>query len=177
MAREEKVKAVEELAGLLSQSELVVVTDYRGLTVSDLAKLRGRLRQQGVEYRVTKNTLTGLAAEKVGKQALKQVLVGPTAIAFGGQDMAALSKVLGEFERTSKVFKVRGGLLGQERVLAATEVAYLATLPSKAQLIAQVMAGFQSPIAGLVGVLSGVLGGLVGTLEARRVQLEQQGAA
>lgn len=177
MAREEKVKAVEELAKMLSQSELVVVTDYRGLTVTDLAKLRGRLRLLGVEYKVAKNTLLGFAAEKVGKQALKQVLVGPTAITYGGHDMAALSKALGEFERTSKVFKVKGGLLGQQRVLAAAEVAYLATLPSKEQLIAQVMAGFQAPIAGFVGVLSGVLGGLVGTLEARRVQLEEQGAA
>lgn len=177
MAREQKVKAVEELAGMLSQSELVVVTDYRGLTVSELAQLRGRLRALGAEYRVAKNTLLGFAADKVGKQALKQMLVGPTAIAFGGQDMAALSKALGDFERTSKVFKVKGGLLGQQRVLVAAEVSSLAALPSKEQLIAQVMAGFQSPIAGFVGVLGGVLGGLVGTLEARRIQLEEQGVA
>jgi len=166
---------VEELGEKLSKSNLVVLTDYRGMTVADIASLRRKLRDMGVEYRVAKNTLLNLAAEKAGKTALKSALVGPTAVAFGDGDVAALARALGEFERTSKVFKVKAGLLGH-RLLAPNEVAGLGTLPSRDVLLSQVVAGIQSPIAGLVGTLGGVLSGLVGTLEARRQQLEEREA-
>lgn len=175
-ARPEKVREVEELSDLLSRSNLVVLTDYRGLTVADMASLRRRLRGQGVEYRVAKNTLTSFAAEKAGKAGLKGSLVGPTAIAFVAGEESAAAKALSDFERGSKVFKIKGGMLGQ-RLLAAGDVGTLANMPPRPVLLSQVVAGFQSPIAGVVGVLGGVLGGLVGTLEARRRQLEEQGAA
>ncbi len=177
MAREEKIRIVEELGGLLARSNLIVLTDYRGLTVQDMASLRRRLRDQGAEYRVAKNTLLSLAADRAGTPALKDALVGPTAVAFGTGDIAGLARALGDFERTSRIFKVKGGLLGH-RLLAAGDVAALANLPSRDVLLSQVVAGFQAPISGLVGTLSGVLSGLVGTLEARRRQLEaQEGAA
>ncbi len=174
--RPEKVHEVEELAELLTRSNLVVLTDYRGLTVADMASLRRKLREQGVEYRVTKNTLTGFAAEKVGKADLKDTLVGPTAIAFVTGDEAAAAKALSDFERGSKVFKIKSAMLGQ-RLLAASQVGALANMPPRNVLLSQVVAGFQSPIVGVVGVLSGMLSGLVGTLDARRRQLEEQGAA
>jgi large subunit ribosomal protein L10 len=176
LPREEKVREVEELAELLSRSGLVVLTDYRGLTVADMGNLRRKLRAQGVEYRVAKNTLLGFAADKAGKPALREALVGPSAVAFSGEDIAALAKTLGDYERGSKVFKVKAGLVGRQLVKPG-EVAVLAALPARPVLLSQVVAGFQSPIAGLVGVLSGVLGGLVGTLEARRQQLEEQTGA
>lgn len=175
MPREEKVQAVEELTRLLARSSLAVVTDYRGLTVSDMATLRRRLREQNVELRVAKNTLLRFAAEKSGQPALKEILVGTTAVAFTEGDIAAVAKVLGDYERTSRVFKVKGGILGG-RLIQASEVASLATLPSREVLLSRVLAGFQAPVAGLVGVLGGLIGGLTGTLEARRQQLEQ-GAA
>ncbi len=174
--RPEKVREVEELSELLSRSNLVVLTDYRGLTVADMASLRRKLREQGVEYRVAKNTLTTFAAEKAGKADLKEALVGPTAIAFVGGDEAAAAKALSEFERGSKVFKIKSAMLGH-RMLAAAQVASLASMPPREVLLSQVVAGFQSPIAGVVGVLSGILSGLVGTLEARRQQLEERGSA
>ncbi len=174
--RPEKVREVDELSDMLSKSNLVVLTDYRGLTVADMASLRRKLRDQGVEYRVAKNTLTSFAAEKVGKVGLKDSLVGPTAIAFVTGDEAAAAKALSDFERGSKVFKIKSAMLGQQ-LLAAAQVGTLATMPPREVLLSQVVAGFQSPIAGIVGVLNGILGGLVGTLEARRRQLEEQGAA
>ena len=176
MPREEKVRAVEELSEMLTRAGLVVLADYRGLTVSDMGALRKKLRDQGVEFRVAKNTLLGFAAEKAGKAAIKPVLVGPSAVAFGDGDISAFAKVLGDFERTSKVFKVKAGLIG-DRLLTPGDVFALATLPGREVLLAQAVAGFQAPIANLVGVLSGLLGGLVGTLDARRHQLEEQGAA
>lgn len=174
--REEKVREVEELSDMLSRSNLVVLTDYRGLSVSDMASLRKRLRDQGVEYRVAKNTLMRFAAERVGKSALKNALMGPTAVAFSTGDEAAAARALSDFERTSRVFKIKAGLLGQ-RPLSAADVGTLATMPPREVLLSQVVAGFQSPVASLVGTLGGVISGLVGTLEARRRQLEEQGAA
>jgi large subunit ribosomal protein L10 len=171
--RAEKVREVDELAELLSQSTLVVLTDYRGLKVTDIRTLRGKLREQGITYRVAKNTLLELAADKAGKPALKSALVGPTAVAFGSDELAALAKTLGDFERTSRIMKVKAGLLG-DRLLPAADVLSLATLPSRTELLSQVVAGIQAPVAGLVGVLGGLMGGLVGTLEARRQQLEGQ---
>ncbi len=176
MPREEKVREVDELSELLTRSSLTVLTDYRGMTVTDMANLRRRLREQNVEYRVAKNTLLGFAADKAGKSAVREVLVGPTAVAFGYGDIAATAKALGDFERGSKVFKVKAGILG-DRLLRPADIAAIANLPSREVLLSQVVAGVQSPIASLVGTLSGVIGGLVGTLEARREQLEEQGAS
>lgn len=175
MPREEKVREVEELSVLLQNSPLAVLTDYRGMTVTDMANLRKRLREQGVEYRVAKNTLLGFAADKAGKEALREMLTGPTAVAFGHGDVAAMAKALGDFERTSKVFKVKAGIMGN-KLLRPADVAAIASLPGREVLLSQVVAGFQSPIASLVGTLGGLIGGLVGTLEARRQQLEE-GAA
>lgn len=172
MPREEKVREVDELSELLTKSSMTVLTDYRGMTVTDMAVLRRRLRDQGVELRVAKNTLLGFAADKSGKAALREALVGPTAVAFGQGDIAAMAKALGDFERTSKVFKVKAGVLGN-KLLRPVDVASIASLPSREVLLSQAVAGIQSPIASLVGTLSGVIGGLVGTLEARRQQLEQ----
>jgi len=172
LPRPEKVQEVEELSELLSASPLAVLTDYRGMTVTDMAVLRKRLRDVGVEFRVAKNTLLGFAADKSGKEALRGVLTGPTAVAFAKDDIAAMAKALGDYERTSKVFKVKAGILGT-RLLQPADVTTIANLPSRDVLLSQVVAGFQSPVAALVGTLGGLIGGLVGTLEARRQQLEQ----
>jgi large subunit ribosomal protein L10 len=172
--RAEKVREVDELAELISQSILVVLTDYRGLKVTDIGSLRRRLRDQGITYRVAKNTMLELAADKAGKPALKGGLTGPTAVAFGNDELSALARTLSDFERTSRIMKVKAGLLG-DRLLPASDVLLLATMPSRAELLSQVVAGIQAPVAGLVGVLGGVMAGLVGTLEARRQQLEGQG--
>ncbi|MGE5620341.1 MAG: 50S ribosomal protein L10 [Sphingomonadaceae bacterium] len=175
-ARRQKMREVDEFAELLSKSNLLVVTDYRGLTVAEMAALRRKLRDHGVEYHVTKNTLMGFAADKSGKPELKGALVGPTAVAFVTGDEAVAAKVLSDYERGSKVFKIKGALLGR-RALDPVQVGDLGNLPPRPVLLSQMVAGFQAPIVGVVGVLSGLLGGLVGTLEARRQQLEQQGAA
>ncbi|MGI5837715.1 MAG: 50S ribosomal protein L10 [Chloroflexota bacterium] len=174
--RKEKVQEVDELSEMLSRTNLVVLTDYRGLSVADMASLRKKLRSEGVEYRVAKNTMMRFAADKAGKEGLRDALVGPTAVAFAGGDEVAAAKILADFERGSKVFKIKAGLLGQ-KLLSSADIGNLAKMPSRDVMLAQVVAGIQSPIAGLVGTLSGVIGGLVGTLEARRQQLEEQGTA
>lgn len=176
MPRPEKVKEVEELADRLSRSSIAIVTDYRGLTVSDMVTFRGRLREAGVEYRVSKNTLTRFAAEKSGREAIVPDLVGPTAIAFAYDDPQPAAKIISDFVRSSRILQVRGALLGNRRI-GPESVTQLAELPGRDTLIAQAIGGIKSPIAGLVNTLNGVLSGVVGVLDARRRQLEEGGAA
>ncbi len=162
------------LAEQLEHAELTVLADYRGLSVAELARLRGRLREAGAEFHVAKNTLARRAAERLGYAELVPYLVGPTGLATG-RDSAALARALSDYARTQRIFSVKAGVLGA-RVLPPEDVGRLAELPSRDQLVAQVIGGFQAPIAGLVNVLNGTLRSLVGVLDARRLQLEEGGA-
>src|SRR5262249_45970590 len=102
-ARAEKDQSIEDLAERLSKAEIAVLTEYRGLSVSDLQDLRGRLRPAGIEYVVAKNTLARFAAERTGRGEIIADLVGPTAIAFGA-DPVATAKALQEFTRVNRIF-------------------------------------------------------------------------
>jgi large subunit ribosomal protein L10 len=166
-----KEKQVEELAEQLSRAKVTVLADYRGLSVAEMTALRRRLREANAEFHIAKNTMTRRAAERLGRSELVAQLVGPTGLAFGHGDEAALARAITEFARTSRILTVKAGMLGN-RVLAAEEVSRLAELPGREQLLAQVVGGIQAPIAGLVNVLSGTLRGLVVVLEGRRQQLE-----
>jgi len=166
-----KEQQVASLADQISRAKVTVLADYRGLSVSEITALRRRLREADAEFHVAKNTMTRRAAERLGKSDLVPHLVGPTGLALGYGDEAALAKAITEFARTSRILTVKVGMLGN-RVLAAQEVSRLADLPGRQQLLAQVVGGFQAPIAGLVNVLSGTLRGFVVVLEARRQQLE-----
>ena len=176
MARPEKVKEVEELTDRFTRSSIAIVTDYRGLTVANMVDFRSRLREGGIDYRVSKNTLARFAADQSGREAIKDDLVGPTAIAFGFDDPVQAAKVVTEFARTSRILQVRGAMLG-DRHIGAEDVSRLAELPSRDVLLAQLLGGMKGPISGLVNVLNGVTSAFVGVLDARRRQLEEGGAA
>jgi large subunit ribosomal protein L10 len=172
MRREEKKEAVKELAEKLSRCSVAITTDYRGLSVAEMTELRRQLRQGGIEYRVIKNTLARFAAEQAGKEGLTTIIDGPTAIAFGYGDITAPAKALLDYTRSSRgALKVRGGLLDQ-RVLSASEVTTLATLPPKEELVAKLLAGMQGAIFSLVRVLNATIAGFLGVLNARIEQLE-----
>jgi large subunit ribosomal protein L10 len=166
-----KEQQVNDLADQLGRAKVAVLADYRGLSVSEITTFRRRLRDANAEFHVAKNTMTRRAAERLGKSDLVPYLVGPTGLALGYGDESAVAKAVTEFARTSRILTVKAGMLGN-RVLAPEEVGRLADLPGREQLLAQVVGGFQAPIAGLVNVLNGTLRGLVGVLEARRRQLE-----
>jgi len=172
MRKEEKKEAVRELAQKLSGCDVAITTNYRGLSVAEMTELRRRLRQAGIEYRVIKNTLARFAAEQAGKEGLTTIIEGPTAIAFGHDDVAAPAKALLDYIRSSKSeLKIRGGLLDR-RVLSAAEVTTLATLPPKEELIAKLLAGMQGTILGLVNVLNANITSFLNLLNARMKQLE-----
>jgi large subunit ribosomal protein L10 len=172
MARPEKVEQVELLTEKLKTAKVAVLTDYRGLTVSQLQELRGRLRAQAVEYRVVKNTLARRAAVEAGHGGFQGLLKGPVGIAFGYGELGAPAKVLGEFTRQTRIrVEIVGGLV-EGRVMGGDQVRQTADLPSREVLIAQLLGTLQSPVSTLVATIQAPVQQLVGLLEAYKDKLE-----
>lgn len=170
MPTAKKEAAVAELQGLMQKSSAVIVTDYRGLSVSALTNLRTQLRKADTEYHITKNTLTSLAAKSAGVEGLDAALEGPTALAFVLGDPSASAKVLSDFSRTSRILSIRAGLLNN-RVISAEDVQALANLEPREVLIARVLGGLNSPVASLVGVLNASISSIAYVLQARIDQM------
>jgi len=167
-----KHEMVAFLAEKLSRSQIVIATDYRGLSAGEIAELRWKLREAGVEYRVVKNTLASFAAAKVGKPNLSELLRGPTALAFGYEDPVWSAKAVIEWQRSRESpLAIKGGLLG-ERLLTTGEVQSLASLPPREELLAKVTGAMQAPIYRLLSTLSGNLRALVWILQSRKQALE-----
>jgi large subunit ribosomal protein L10 len=163
MLRKDKEAVIAEVAELLESTETVFVSDYRGLTVSELSELRGMLRQSGARVRIVKNTLGTIAAERAGRTTLKELLSGPTAVTFCGDDPAAAAKAIADYARTHPQLEVRGGLMA-ETLLDASQLRVFATLPSRDVLVAQVVGTLAAPMTGLVTVLQGTVSGFVRAL-------------
>ena len=172
MLRNEKDAVIAEVTQLLTDTENLFVSDYRGLTVAELAVLRGKLRESGARFKVVKNTLGGIAADRSGREVVKDLLSGPTAVAFCGDDVAGAAKALSEFARTHPKLEVRGGVL-ESSLIDANGVKALASLPPRDVLIAQVVGTMAAPMTGLVTVLQGTISGFVRALD----QVAQQRAA
>ncbi len=174
MSREQKIRIVDELKEVITGCSAAVLTDYQGLSASELTVLRRKLRELNVEYRVVKNTLARFAAEKADKDFLVGSFEGPIAIAFGYGDVAEPARAINDYIKGSdSPLNIKGGFLG-DRLLTADEVGRLAKLPPREVLIAQVLAGMQAPITNLVSCLSSPLRGFMGVLQSRIKQLEEK---
>jgi len=172
----EKVAEVEDLEKRLKTASVVILTDYRGLTVGEIGTLRDRLREAAVEYRVAKNTLLGLAAARAGLSALTPFLSGPTAVVLGRNDPGRAARLLQEFIRQYRKLAIKGAVVEGE-ILNAEGVQLLAALPSRPELLARVVGAIQGPLSGLAFVLSGPPRALVGVLDALRARREADGGA
>lgn len=172
--RPEKVAAVEELERRLRASQVVILTDYRGLTVDEIGALRGRLREANIEYRVAKNTLLAIAAERCGYKNLSQFLSGPTAVVFGQDDPSVPARLLQEFIRQYRKLEIKGGVISGE-ALDAAGMRALATLPTRMELLARTVGMVQAPLWMMVAVLQGPARGLVTALDALRSKREAEG--
>jgi len=150
--RPEKVAVVDEVRQRLDAASAAILTEYRGLTVKDLAGLRRTLRDAGGEYGIYKNTLVRFAARDLGLDSLEELLVGPTAIAFVDGDAAAVAKTLRDFARTNPNLVVKGGVLGT-KVLTAADTAALADLPSREVLLSRFAGGLAAPLQQFAGLL------------------------
>ncbi len=172
MSREKKTQLIEELQEALTKCSISILTDYRGLATPEITDLRRRLRESGSEYKVVKNTLARLAAERAGEDALVDSFDGPIAIAFGYEDITTPAKVLAGYIRDSGTsLSIKGGFL-DGRLLTSEEVMTLSTLPSREILIAMVLGQMKAPISALVNCLASPISGAIRVLQARIKQLE-----
>ena len=158
MDRAQKSEAVETLKGVFADAGAVVVTHYLGLTVAEMTDLRGRLRKEGAQLKVVKNTLVQKALDGSVGEAGDALFVGPVAIAYG-PDAVSAAKVSTQYAKDNEKFIVVGGLMG-ETVLDQTAIRVLATLPSLDQLRAKIVGLLQTPATRVAGVLQAPAGQL-----------------
>ena len=174
MSTQRKIDTVADLTDKLSRTQLTLVADYRGLTVAEITDLRRRLRETGAELVVAKNTLTLRAARATGHDALESLLAGPTAVTFAYDDVAKTAKAINEFNKGPRKLVVRGGMFGKN-LLPANALEQVASMPSREQVLAQIVGGISSPVAGVVGVINAAITNVLYVLQARIDQ--QQGPA
>jgi large subunit ribosomal protein L10 len=176
MHKEDKERVVSELTDRLRSAETLFIADYRGLTMTQIDALRGRLIEHGARLSVVKNTLTRRAAEAAGADALLALLEGPTAIAFieADGDMVAVAKALADSARETRVLEIRGGIM-QGREISASDVEELAKLPPLEVLRGQVIGAVIAPLSSLVALVNAPLQNLYGLIDARIEQLQAQG--
>jgi large subunit ribosomal protein L10 len=146
MPRADKVAVVDEVRERLRDANATVLTEYRGLSVDDMAELRSRLRESDASYRVVKNTLTRLAARDAGIDIPDDLLVGPTAVTFCAGDPVAAAKVLRAFSREHPGLVIKGGVL-EGRLLDAAETTRLADLESREELLARLAGMMEAVLA------------------------------
>ncbi len=169
MKREEKEKLVTELSQKLNSAQSLYYTDFTGLNVKRMTDLRRRLKKAGVEYVVIKNTLALRAVNESGLVA--DTLKGPTGLVVA-KDPVSAAKVLTDFAKENEDKPaVKGGLLSGKRIDNA-QLKRLASLPSREQMLADLGAGMQSPMAAFVGALNGLLYMFAGAPEALKTQRE-----
>src|SRR6201985_2145024 len=164
MDRAQKAESIEALKGVFANSGAVVVTHYLGLTVAEMTDLRVRLRKEGAQLKVVKNTLVQKALDGSVGEAGDALFKGPVAIAFAPDPVSA-AKVSTQFAKDNENFKVVGALMGQQ-VLDQKAVSALATLPSLDQLRAKIIGLLQAPATKIAGVLQAPAGQLARVLGA-----------
>jgi large subunit ribosomal protein L10 len=150
--RPEKVATVAEIAEKFAAVSVVFVSEYRGLTVGQLADLRNALRPVGGEHKVYKNTLARRAANETGNSALVELLSGPSALTFVNGDAAGVAKALREYAKTNPLLVLKGGSFGGA-ALSAKDVEALADLPPREVLLAQLAGAIQAPLVKTAGLL------------------------
>ncbi len=157
----QKKEEVAELAKKIKEAKVVLLTDYRGINVSDVTDLRSKLRASEVEYKVIKNNITRRALEECKIEGLEDVLEGPTAVIIGNNDYLEACKTIYEYAKDNEFYKIKGGII-DGKVVSAEEIITLAKLPSRETLLGM-----------LAGALLGNITKLAVALDQVRLQKEQ----
>ena len=165
MNKEQKAAVVDEIAEQISSAEAIFAIDYRGISVSQVADLRAKLREADARFRVVKNSLSERAADKAGVAELKPMLVGPTALALVNGDAAVAAKALSDAARALNLLDFKGGLLNGA-ALTADDVRSIARLPAREVLNAQLVGTIAAPLTGLVRGLNALIAGVAIQLQA-----------
>jgi large subunit ribosomal protein L10 len=176
MKREEKDQFIGELQEKLGGASAFYLTDFTGLNVKQMTQFRARLRKQGVEYVVVKNTLAQRALQGLDLPDVAGFFTGPTGVVIGRDDAVAAAKALTDFAREfGDKPAVKVGIV-ERREVSADQVKKLADLPPREVLLAQIAGGLQAPMARLAGGMSQLLAGFARAVDALRQQKEGAGA-
>ena len=151
MNKEQKKNYITEMTANFENSEAVLVTHYQGLTVKQLDELRKQMRQQGIQFKITKNKITKLALEKTKCKDLANLFTGPTAVALS-KDAISTAKILTKFSKENNNLKILGGIMGKE-ILDVVAVANVATLPTLDEARAKIIGILRSPAQKIVSIL------------------------
>ena len=151
MNKEQKKNYITEMTANFENSEAVLVTHYQGLTVKQLDELRKQMREQGIQFKITKNRITKLALEKTKCKDLANLFTGPTAVALS-KDAISTAKILTKFSKENKNLKILGGIMGKE-ILDVAAVANVATLPTLDEARAKIIGILRSPAQKIVSIL------------------------
>ena len=151
----QKEKAVEELAAKIKEAKIVLLTDYRGISVEDVTTLRADLRKNDSEYKVIKNNITRRALDKCGYEGLDELLVGPTAVVMNNEDYLEAAKAIYNYSKDNDFYKIKGGII-EGKVMSAEEIITLAKLPSKETLIGMLAGALLGNISKLAVALNEV---------------------
>jgi large subunit ribosomal protein L10 len=174
MARPDKVEKVEALNRVFSEARSIVLNDFTGLNVKKISELRRVCRESGVEYHVVKNSLAKRSLKGTPAEELEQYLEGPTAIAISNESENITAKVLAKFAAEHEAPKFKAAVVDGS-ILDATAVIALSKLPSRPELLSQILAGIKSPATGLVSVLQGTVRSLLYVLEAVQQKQSESG--
>lgn len=172
MPKPEKVAAVEEISSRLNDAQAVLLTEYRGLHVGEIAEVRSALRAADADYKVLKNTLARIAVREAGHEGLSDLLVGPTAVAFCHGDAVAAAKALDDAKKKFPVLVVKGGILRGEPISAGQAEA-LASLESREVLLAKIAMLMNAPAQSAVNASAGLLRD-TGSMLAQVVALKEE---
>ncbi len=171
---EQKKAVVAEVGAKVAQAQAIVLAEYRGIEVGDMTKLRAKARESGVYFRVLRNTLARRAVAETPFANLADKMIGP--LAYGmSSDPVAVAKVMHEYAKANDKFVIRGGAMPNV-VMGPKEVAALATLPSRDELLAKLLGTMQAPISQFVRTLNEVPGRFVRTVAAIRDKKAEQPA-
>ena len=151
----QKEEAVKKLAEDLKDAKLILLTDYRGITVEDATKLRAELRESNSEYRVIKNNIIKRALDLNGESGLDDLLEGPTALITNNEDYLAPAKAIYNFTKDNDFYKIKGGII-EDKVMTAEEIITLAKLPSRQELLAKLAGALLGNITKLAVALDAV---------------------
>lgn len=171
-----KSAEIDLLQDRFEKAEMVILTDYRGLSVAQVQDFRAKLRPSEGEFRVSKNTLVRIAAERAGVEGLEEFLDGPTAVVFAMGDVAGAAKAVSDFARSSRILKVKAGVMNNQ-VMTAQDVEVISSLPPREELLGKLVGMLASPMARTVGVLSGPSRSVAYLVNARMESMGGEAAA
>ncbi|HEU0022938.1 MAG TPA: 50S ribosomal protein L10 [Dehalococcoidia bacterium] len=175
MPTQAKIDQVKDLREKLEKCSIAVTTTYTNISVNEMTELRRQARSAGLDFMVVKNTLMGRAADAAQLPQLKEVMQGPTAVAFGYDEPVDVARILHNYIRTTRsALTIQGAVMGGGPALNTRDVERLSTLPTRPQLIAQLLGQMQGPIYRLLRVLNGPLSKFGYLLQARIRQLEAE---